>query len=65
MASAVEERVFLVAMSRLTSNHTGTRADLRRINVVEDALCQCAMGYDTIDYGLWECGQKKHSGLLG
>jgi hypothetical protein len=51
MASTVDERVFLVAMSRLASNHTGTRAHLQRINVVQDALCQCAMGYDTIDYG--------------
>jgi hypothetical protein len=46
--------VFLVAMS-MASNHTGTRADLQRINVVEDALCQCAMGYDTINHGLWKC----------
>jgi hypothetical protein len=56
MASTVDERVFLVAMSRLASNHTGTRAQLERINVVQDAFCQCAMGYDTIDHGLWECG---------
>jgi hypothetical protein len=56
MASALDERVFLVAMSRLASNHTGTRAHLQRTNVVQDALCQCAMGYDTIDRGLWECG---------
>jgi hypothetical protein len=41
---------------RLASNHTGTQAHLQRINVVQDALCQCAMGYDTIDHGLWECG---------
>jgi hypothetical protein len=26
-----------------------------RLNIVQDALCQCAMGYDTIDHGLWEC----------
>jgi hypothetical protein len=51
-----KERVFLVAMSRLASNHTSTRAHLQRIDVVEDALCQCARGYDTIDHGLWECG---------
>jgi hypothetical protein len=56
MASTVDERVFLVAMSRLASNHTGTRAHLVRINVVEDVFCQCAMEYDTIDHGLWECG---------
>jgi hypothetical protein len=56
MASTVDERVFLVPMSRLASNHTGTRAHLQRINVVQDALCQCAMGYDAIDHGLWECG---------
>jgi hypothetical protein len=56
MASTVDERVYLVAMSRLASNHTGTRAHLQRINVVQDALCQCAMGYDTIDHVLWECG---------
>jgi hypothetical protein len=54
MASTVDERVFLVAMSRLASNHTGIRAHLQRINVVQDALCQCAMGHDTIDHGL--CG---------
>jgi hypothetical protein len=73
MASTVDERVFLVAMSKLASNHTGTRAHLQSINVVQDALCQCAMGYDTIDHGLWECGlhcalrngYKKNSGLLG
>jgi hypothetical protein len=55
MTSTVNERVFLVAMSRLASNHTGTRAHLQRINVVQDALCQYAMGYNTIDHGLWEC----------
>jgi hypothetical protein len=49
MASTVDERVFLEAMSRLASNHTGTRAHLQRINVVQNALCQCAMGYDTIE----------------
>jgi hypothetical protein len=48
MASTVDERIFLVAMSTLASNHTGTQADLQRINVVEDALCRCAMGYDTL-----------------
>jgi hypothetical protein len=51
MACTVDERVFLVAMSRLASNHTGTRAHLQRINFVQDA-----MAYDTIDHGLWECG---------
>jgi hypothetical protein len=56
MASTVDERVFLVAMTRLASNHTGTRTHLQRINVVQNALCQCPMGYDTIDHGLWECG---------
>jgi hypothetical protein len=35
---------------------TGARAHLQKINVFQDALCQCAMGYDTIDHGLWECG---------
>jgi hypothetical protein len=63
MASTVDERVFLVAMSRLAlaSNHTGTRAHLQRINVIQDAPCQCALGYDTIDHVLWECGL--HSAL--
>jgi hypothetical protein len=55
MASAVDERVFLMAMSRLAFNHTGTQAHLQRINIVQDTLCQCAMRYDTINYGLWEC----------
>jgi hypothetical protein len=54
MPSTVDERVFLVAMSiRLASNHT--RTHLPMINVVEDAFFQCAVGYDTIDHGLWEC----------
>jgi hypothetical protein len=35
MASTVDERVFLVTMSRLASNHTGTRAHLQKINVVD------------------------------
>jgi hypothetical protein len=52
MASAVDERVFLVVMFRLASNRTGTWAHLQRIHVVQNALCQCAMGYDTIDHGL-------------
>jgi hypothetical protein len=52
VAYTIDERVLLVAMSSLASNHTGTRAHLQRINVVQDALCQCAMGYDTIDHGL-------------
>jgi hypothetical protein len=55
MASTMDERVFLVATSRLAFNHTGTRAHLQKINVVENAFCQCSMGYDTIDHGLWEC----------
>jgi hypothetical protein len=42
MVSTVDERVFLVAMSRLASNHTGKG-------------CQCAMGYDTIDHRLCLC----------
>jgi hypothetical protein len=42
IASTVDERTFWVEMCRLTSNHTGT--------------IQCAMGYDTIYHGLWECG---------
>jgi hypothetical protein len=33
-------------MFRLASNHTGTRAHLQRINVVQDALCQCAAEID-------------------
>jgi hypothetical protein len=63
MASTVDERSFLVAMSRLASNHTGTRAHLQRINVVQDAICQCAMGYDAID--TIETSYKKSSGLAG
>jgi hypothetical protein len=55
MVSTGDERVFLVAISWLAFNHTGTRAHFQRINVVQDALCQCAMGYDTIEHGLWEC----------
>jgi hypothetical protein len=34
MASTVDERAFLVVMSRLASNHTDTWAHLQRINVV-------------------------------
>jgi hypothetical protein len=56
MAATIDERVFLVAMSRLASNHTGIRAHLQRINVIQDALCKCAMGYDKISHGRWECG---------
>jgi hypothetical protein len=56
IVSTVDEMVFLMAMSRFLSSHTDTRAHLQRINVVQDAHCQCAMGYDTIDHGLWECG---------
>jgi hypothetical protein len=43
MASTVDERVFLLAVFRLASNYTDTRAHLQRINVVQDALCQCAI----------------------
>jgi hypothetical protein len=53
MASTVDKRVFLVAMSRLASNHTGSRAHLQRIHVVQDAFAS-TMGYDAIDHGLWE-----------
>jgi hypothetical protein len=52
MASTVIKRVLLVAMSRLASNHIGTRVHLQKINVVQDAFRQYAMGYDTIDHGL-------------
>jgi hypothetical protein len=53
MASTVDKRIFLAAMSRVAFNHTGTRSHLQKINIVQDDLCQCAMGYDTIDHGLW------------
>jgi hypothetical protein len=42
--------------SEMASNHTGTRSHLQKIYIVQDALCQCAVGYDTIDHWLWECG---------
>jgi hypothetical protein len=29
---------------------------MQMINVVQDSLYQCAMGYDTINHGLWEWG---------
>jgi hypothetical protein len=58
MASILDE----MALSRLASNHTGTWAHLQRINFVQDTFSQCAMGYDTIDHGLWECGL--HSTLI-
>jgi hypothetical protein len=51
MVSTVNDRAFLVAMSSLASNHTGTRAHLQRINVMQDAFSRCAMGYDTMGYG--------------
>jgi hypothetical protein len=54
MASTVNDTAFLVVMSRLASNHTGTH--LQRRNVVQNALCQYAMGYDAIDQVLWVCG---------
>jgi hypothetical protein len=41
MASTVDERVFLVVISRLVSNHTGTRAHLQRIKVVQCAMPVC------------------------
>jgi hypothetical protein len=63
MASTVDESVFLVAMSRFASNHTGTRTHLQRINVVQATLCQCAMRYDTIDHGLYECGLHWAAGM--
>jgi hypothetical protein len=44
MASTEDERVFLVAISRLASNHTGTRAHLQRINVVQRYNRPWAMG---------------------
>jgi hypothetical protein len=56
MASTVDKGVFLLAMSWLASNYTGTRAHLQRINVVQNAFYQCTLGYDTINHGLWECG---------
>jgi hypothetical protein len=49
MASTVHDKAFLVAMSRLAPNNSGTRTHIRRINV---AFCQYVMGYDTIDHGL-------------
>jgi hypothetical protein len=58
MASTVDDRFFLVPMSRLASNHTDTRAYLQRMNVAQDALCQCAwdmiqsaMGFGTVQVG--------------
>jgi hypothetical protein len=42
-ASTIDERVFFLAMSRLASNHTSTRVHLQKINIILDALGQCAM----------------------
>jgi hypothetical protein len=56
MASTVDERAFLVAMSRLASNHTGTRAHLQWINVVQYAfsvpwgMIQSTMGCGNVGY---------------
>jgi hypothetical protein len=46
-------------MDGIHSRRKGTRDHLQKINDVQDIICQCAMGYewyDTIDYGLRECG---------
>jgi hypothetical protein len=64
MVSTIDEKVFLEAMSRLASIHTGTQAHLQKINVVQDALCQCAIWYDTIDHGLWEHSEKNIIGTV-
>jgi hypothetical protein len=57
MASTVDERIFLVAMSRLAFNHTGIRAHLQRINVVRTpfasvpwGMIQSTMGYGNVGY---------------
>jgi hypothetical protein len=60
MASTVDEKIFLVAMSRLASNHTGTQAHLQRINVVQDALCQCSMGFIQSTMGYENVGYTVH-----
>jgi hypothetical protein len=52
MAFTVDDRAFLVVMSRLASNHTGNRAHLQKINVVRNEFCECAMGYDRINHVL-------------
>jgi hypothetical protein len=41
--ATVDERVFLVAMSRLASNHTGTGGHLQR-------MIQSLMGYGDVSY---------------
>jgi hypothetical protein len=56
MASTVNDTAFLMAMSRLAFNHTGNQTHLQSRNVVQNALCQYAMGYDAIDQVLWVCG---------
>jgi hypothetical protein len=59
MASTVDERVLLVPMSRLASNHIDKdKCCSGRFLPV----CHVAMGYDTIDHGLWEC--KLHCALI-
>jgi hypothetical protein len=55
MAFVVDEMVFLVAMSKLDINHTGTQARLKRLNVVQNAVCakfiqSCTIGYHNSTY---------------
>jgi hypothetical protein len=53
MVSTVDERVFLVAMSRLASNHTGTRAHTGIRTPFASVLwgtIQSTMGYGNVGY---------------
>jgi RNase H len=50
------ERKFIVYLARIASNHTRTGSHLQRINIVNDALCRCALDYETVDHIVWSCG---------
>jgi hypothetical protein len=50
------QRMDIVYLSRLASNHTRTTAHLQRINIVNDALCRCSPDHGTVDNIVWTCG---------
>jgi hypothetical protein len=66
MASTIDEKAFLVAMSRLVSNHTGTRAHLqsRQANCIKapGRICRQAIYIKKINLAnIFSAMQKKFS----
>lgn len=48
-------RVEIVSICRFRSNHYNLKASLKKINVVEDTVCECGNEEQTLNHIIWQC----------